>query len=451
MHQLLIIDDEPAICASLTFALEDSFQVSEAHCADEGLQVIRSREFDIVLLDLKLGLDDGIEVLKQIKAEKPSMVVIIMTAFGSIQSSVSAMRAGAFYYLTKPIDMDELQMLLSKAADYLNLESKVQYLNNKLTEVYEVGGIIGQSAAMQRVVAQIEKLRNVDANVLITGESGTGKELVAKALHFGGTRKNEAFEAINCAAIPLELLESELFGHEKGAFSGAIQRRKGLFELANGGTIFLDEIGEMDLKLQAKLLRVVQDKEILPVGSEQRKKVDVRILAATNRDPQQLLREGKFREDLFFRLNVVNIHLPALRERPEDIPSLVKFFFKKYSRKMGRSIPRIDEAALAALKQHPYQGNVRELENIIEKTMVFLSGEEVRLDDLPMEVRLGPLSNRAAQAGELIPVRIGQDLDTIQKNVILATLNHFQGNKLKTAEVLKISERKLWYKLKEYE
>ncbi|NMC30965.1 MAG: sigma-54-dependent Fis family transcriptional regulator [Veillonellaceae bacterium] len=451
MHQLLIIDDEPAICASLTFALEDSFQVSEAHSAEEGLQAIRNREFDIVLLDLKLGLDDGIETLKQIKAEKPRMVVIIMTAFGSIQSSVAAMRAGAFYYLTKPINMDELQMLLGKAADYLNLESKVQYLNNKLTEIYEVGGIIGQSAAMQRVVAQIEKLCNVGANVLITGESGTGKELVAKALHFGGTRKNEAFEAINCAAIPLELLESELFGHEKGAFSGAIQRRKGLFELANGGTIFLDEIGEMDLKLQAKLLRVVQDKEILPVGSEQRKKVDVRILAATNRDPQQLLREGKFREDLFFRLNVVNIHLPALRERPEDIPPLVRFFFEKYSRKMGRSIPRIDEAALAALKQHPYQGNVRELENIIEKTMVFLSGEEVRLDDLPMEVRPGPLSNRATQAGELIQVRIGQDLDTIQKNVILATLNHFQGNKLKTAEVLKISERKLWYKLKEYE
>ena len=342
MYRLLIIDDEPAICASLSFALEDSFVVAEAHSAAEGLQVIGSREFDVVLLDLKLGLDDGVDVLKQIKAEKPRMVVIMMTAFGSIHSSVAAMKAGAFYYLTKPINMDELRMLLGKATGYLDLESKVQYLNNKLTEVYEVGGIIGQSTAMQQVVAQIEKLRNVDANVLITGESGTGKELVAKALHFGGARKNEAFEAINCAAIPLELLESELFGHEKGAFSGAIQRRKGLFELADGGTIFLDEIGEMDLKLQAKLLRVVQDKEILPVGSEQRKKVDVRILAATNRDPRQLLREGKFREDLFFRLNVVNIHLPALRERPDDIPPLVQFFFTKYSRKMGRTVPKLE-------------------------------------------------------------------------------------------------------------
>ena len=451
MYRLLIIDDEPAICASLSFALEDSFLVAEAHSAAEGLRAIGSREFDIVLLDLKLGLDDGVEVLKQIKAEKPRMAVIMMTAFGSIHSSVAAMKAGAFYYLTKPINMDELRMLLGKATGYLDLESKVQYLNNKLTEVYEVGGIIGQSTAMQRVVAQIEKLRNVDANVLITGESGTGKELVAKALHFGGARKNEAFEAINCAAIPLELLESELFGHEKGAFSGAVQRRKGLFELADGGTIFLDEIGEMDMKLQAKLLRVVQDKEILPVGSEQRKKVDVRILAATNRDPRQLLREGKFREDLFFRLNVVNIHLPALRERPDDIPPLVKFFFKKYSRKMGRSVPVIDEAALAALAHHPYQGNVRELENIIEKTMVFLSGDAVRLDDLPLEVRQRSFQDKVTPTGELIPVRIGQDMDTIQKNVILATLGHFQGNKQKTAEVLKISERKLWYKLKEYE
>jgi len=451
MYRLLIIDDEPAICASLSFALEDSFLVAEAHSAAEGLRAIGSREFDIVLLDLKLGLDDGVEVLKQIKAEKPRMAVIMMTAFGSIHSSVAAMKAGAFYYLTKPINMDELRMLLGKATGYLDLESKVQYLNNKLTEVYEVGGIIGQSTAMQRVVAQIEKLRNVDANVLITGESGTGKELVAKALHFGGARKNEAFEAINCAAIPLELLESELFGHEKGAFSGAVQRRKGLFELADGGTIFLDEIGEMDLKLQAKLLRVVQDKEILPVGSEQRKKVDVRILAATNRDPRQLLREGKFREDLFFRLNVVNIHLPALRERPDDIPPLVKFFFKKYSRKMGRSVPVIDEAALAALAHHPYQGNVRELENIIEKTMVFLSGDAVHLDDMPLEVRQRSFQDKVTPTGELIPVRIGQDMDTIQKNVILATLGHFQGNKQKTAEVLKISERKLWYKLKEYE
>lgn len=451
MYRLLIIDDEPAICASLSFALEDSFVVAEAHSASEGLRAIGNRDFDVVLLDLKLGLDDGVDVLKQIKAEKPGMVVIMMTAFGSIHSSVAAMKAGAFYYLTKPINMDELRMLLGKATGYLDLESKVQYLNNKLTEVYEVGGIIGQSIAMQQVVAQIEKLRNVDANVLITGESGTGKELVAKALHFGGARKNEAFEAINCAAIPLELLESELFGHEKGAFSGAIQRRKGLFELADGGTIFLDEIGEMDLKLQAKLLRVVQDKEILPVGSEQRKKVDVRILAATNRDPRQLLREGKFREDLFFRLNVVNIHLPALRERPDDIPPLVKFFFAKYSRKMGRSLPKIEEAALVALTHHPYQGNVRELENIIEKTMVFLSGDAVNLDDLPLEVRQRSFSDKVTPTGELIPVWIGQDMDNIQKNVILATLDHFQGNKQKTAEVLKISERKLWYKLKEYE
>ena len=316
MRQLLIVDDEPAICASLLFALEDEFRVFEAYTADDALDAIRQKEIEIVLLDLKLGNSDGLQVLQQIKAEKQGIVIIMMTAFGSIHSSVAAMKTGAFYYITKPIDMDELRMLLAKAVEYLSLESRVQYLNNKLTEVYEVEGIIGKSATMRQVTAQIDKLRNVDANVLITGESGTGKELVAMALHYGGNRRNEPFEVVNCAAIPLDLLESELFGHEKGAFTGATQRRKGLFELADRGTIFLDEISELDQRLQAKLLRVVQEKEIMPVGSGQRKKIDVRIICATNRDLRQLVAAGKIREDLFFRLNVVNINLPALRERP---------------------------------------------------------------------------------------------------------------------------------------
>lgn len=451
MHQILIVDDEPAICASLCFALEDEFKVHEAHSAEEALLTIGRKEIDIVLLDLKLGASDGVDVLKRMKAEKPHLIILIMTAFGSIQSSVTAMQAGAFYYITKPINMDELHMLLGKAVEYINLESRVQYLNNKLTEVYEVDGIIGKSAAMRQVVAQIEKLRNVEANVLITGESGTGKELVAKALHYGGIRRNEPFEVVNCAAIPIDLLESELFGHEKGAFSGATQRRKGLFEMADRGTIFLDEIGEMDLRLQAKLLRVVQEKEIMPVGSGQRKKINVRILCATNRNMSQLVSGGGFREDLFFRLNVVNIHLPALRERKEDIPLLIDSFIAKYNREMGRTVLKIDAAAVRALVRHEYRGNVRELENIIEKSMVFLNGEQLTLEDLPLEIRQPSSLMPPGAKSEMIPVVLGQDLQTIQRTAILATLKHFGGDKQKTAEILKISERKLWYKLKEYE
>ena len=452
MRYLLIVDDEPAICASLSFALEDEFRVFEAHTAQAALAAVRQKDIDIVLLDLKLGQTDGMEVLQQMKREKPALVIIMMTAFGSIHSSVAAMKAGAFYYITKPLDMDELRMLLGKAIEYLGLESRVQYLNSKLTEAYEVDGIVGKSALMRQVLVQIEKLRQLDVNVLITGESGTGKELAAMALHYGGVRRNEPFEVVNCAAIPLELLESELFGHEKGAFTGALQRRKGLFERADRGTVFLDEIGELDQRLQAKLLRVVQEKEIMPVGSGQRKKIDVRILSATNRDLKQLVAAGKFREDLYFRLNVVNIHLPALRERPEDIPPLVEAFVTKYNRKMGRSVLKIEAAAIEALVRHDYRGNVRELENIIEKALVFLSGDVLTLQDLPPEVRSPVGTTLQVESGDraVITLAVGQDMATIQRQAILATLQHCGGDKQKAAELLKISERKLWYKLKEY-
>ena len=452
MRHLLIVDDEPAICASLSFALEDEFRVFEAHTAQIALAAVRQKDIDVVLLDLKLGQTDGMEVLQQMKREKPALVIIMMTAFGSIHSSVAAMKAGAFYYITKPLDMDELRMLLGKAIEYLGLESRVQYLNSKLTEAYEVDGIVGKSALMRQVLVQIEKLRQLDVNVLITGESGTGKELAAMALHYGGVRRNEPFEVVNCAAIPLELLESELFGHEKGAFTGALQRRKGLFERADRGTVFLDEIGELDQRLQAKLLRVVQEKEIMPVGSGQRKKIDVRILSATNRDLKQLVAAGKFREDLYFRLNVVNIHLPALRERPEDIPPLVEAFVAKYNRKMGRSVLKIEAAAIEALVRHDYRGNVRELENIMEKALVFLSGDVLTLQDLPPEVRSPVGTTLQVESGDraVITLAVGQDMATIQRQAILATLQHCGGDKQKAAELLKISERKLWYKLKEY-
>lgn len=452
MHKILIVDDEPAICASLAFALEETYTVFTAGSTDEALAIIAAQEIDIVLLDLKLGGEDGLEALSRIKRYDDSIIVIIMTAYGSIKSSVAAMKAGAFYYLTKPINMDELSMLLVNAREYRGMRSRVQYLNHKLTEFYEISGMVGKSAAMRQILSQIDKARQVDSNVLITGESGTGKELVAKALHYLSARRQEPFEVVNCAAIPTELLESELFGYEKGAFTGAVQRKKGLFELADRGTIFLDEIGEMDMKMQAKLLRVVQEKEIVPLGCGQRRKIDVRIICATNRDLKKMIAEGKFREDLYFRLNVVTINLPPLRERREDIPLLVEHFIGKYNKKMARQIKSIEPEALRLLSKYEFKGNVRELENIIERAMVFAEDSTLRVSNLPAEVREagGEEGGSRAEAGLLIPVYIGDDLKLVERKVITRTLQHFRGDKAKCAQVLKISERKLWYKIKEY-
>ncbi|SDF67932.1 sigma-54-dependent transcriptional regulator [Sporolituus thermophilus] len=452
MYKVLIVDDEPAICASLAFALEETYTVFTAGSTDEALAIIAAQEIDIVLLDLKLGGEDGLEALSRIKRYDDSIIVIIMTAYGSIKSSVTAMRAGAFYYLTKPINMDELSMLLVNAREYRGMRSRVQYLNHKLTEFYEISGMVGKSAAMRQILSQIDKARQVDSNVLITGESGTGKELVAKALHYLSARRQEPFEVVNCAAIPTELLESELFGYEKGAFTGAVQRKKGLFELADRGTIFLDEIGEMDMKMQAKLLRVVQEKEIVPLGCGQRRKIDVRIICATNRDLKKMIAEGKFREDLYFRLNVVTINLPPLRERREDIPLLVEHFIGKYNKKMARQIKSIEPEALRLLSKYEFKGNVRELENIIERAMVFAEDSTLRVSNLPAEVREagGEEGGSRAEASLLIPVYIGDDLKLVERKVITRTLQHFRGDKAKCAQVLKISERKLWYKIKEY-
>ena len=450
-YKLLIVDDEPAITASLQFALEDEFQVLVANNGADARDIVAAGEIDIVLLDLKLGAEDGIEVLRQIKMISERTVVIIMTAYGSIRSSVGAMKSGAFYYITKPIDREELNMLLVNAGEYLRLQSQVRYLHEKLSQVHEASGLIGQSTAMREVIRQIEKVRDIESNVLIAGESGTGKELVAKAIHYSGRRRNEPFEVVNCAAIPGELLESELFGHEKGAFTGAVQRKKGLFALADKGTLFLDEIGEMDLRLQAKLLRVVQEKEICPLGSGVRQKVNVRIVCATNRNLQQAVARGQFREDLFFRLNVIQVPLPPLRERREDIAALTAHFVAKYNREMGRNISGPDPEVLAALMAYDWRGNVRELENLIERAIVFAEGRELVLSDLPAEV--ARCRNRAAPATDrrLIPVYVGEDWKTVEEKLIRATLKACGDDKPQAAQILKISERKLWYKIKEYE
>ena len=449
---ILIVDDEEAIRTSLTFALEDRFRVFSADCGQKALDCLQANDVGIVLLDLVLGSESGLNILQQIKSRHEQVIVIMMTAFGSIKTSVDAIKSGAFYYVTKPIDMNDLNAILANALELIGMRTRVQYLNQKLFQASELSGMIGRSPAMSQVMKDIERVRNADSSVLIVGESGTGKELVARAIHHGSRRSNEAFEVLNCAAIPADLLESELFGFEKGAFSGATHRKRGIFELADGGTLFLDEIAEMDIKLQAKLLRAVQEKEIMPLGSGQRRKVDVRIVAATNRNLKKMLESGAFREDLYFRLNVVSIATPPLRERREDIPLLVAHFIRKYNQKMGRQIQSVAPAALDALMRYEFKGNVRELENIIERAIVFSDGNQLEADSLPADIwPAREVSLSTATAEGLVPVRVGEKLSSVEKKLILATLRHFKGDKAATAGALRISERKLWYKLKEYQ
>lgn len=447
MDTILIIDDEKSICTSLEFALEDNYRVLTCQDPVKALKIIKEEEISLVLLDLKIGEFDGISVLQKIKKINNDIIVIIMTAYGSIKSSVDAMRAGAYYYITKPVDIEELKLLILKALDYANLNNEVRRLNSKLNEKFGIQGIIGRSKRMREIFEIIDKVKDIDSNVLITGESGTGKELVAKAIHYQGKRKHFHFEAINCAAIPSQLLESELFGYEKGAFTGALQRKKGKFQLADKGTIFLDEIGEMDLSIQSKLLRVLQDRTITPLGSNQEYKVDIRVIAATNKDLETAIQEGAFREDLFYRLNVITINMPPLRERREDIPLLADHFIKKYNTALNKKVKGIEPSALEVLENYDYKGNVRELENIIERAIALTDNNKITVDDLPLNTLAAARDGREE---DIIPVYYGESLKMVEKKVILETLKRCKGNRQRASDILGITERTLRNKLKEY-
>lgn len=451
MAKILIIDDERAICSSLQFALEDDYEVKATTSPQEGLEWIKQDRFDLCLLDLKIGEVDGIQVLTELKKLQPDLLVIMMTAYGSISSSVEAIKKGAYSYLTKPLHMEELFSLLKQAMQFLELNRQVEYLSKELGKKYRYEGLIGKSPLMQNVFQLIDKVKDIDTNVLITGESGTGKELVARAIHFSGKRKKEHFEVVNCAAIPEHLLESELFGHEKGAFTGAVTRREGKFQLAQNGTIFLDEIGDMPLSLQAKLLRVLQQREVTPLGSDKTIKLNVRIIAATNRDLKQAVQEERFREDLYFRLNVIEIALPPLRERRQDLPFLCQHFIQLFRQSLGKEIKGISSEAYQALMDYDYPGNVRELANIIESAMVIADGEYIELKDLPDEVRKDPpLLINPADVETSVKALVGLPLKEIEKMVILETLKRNNQHRKKTATMLGISERGLREKLKQY-
>lgn len=446
--KILIIDDEAAICVSLRYALGRDYDLKAVTSEEEALTALAQDSFDLVLLDLMLGNQDGVEVLQKIKEYAPDIVVIIMTAHGSISSSVSAMKKGAFTYLTKPLDIEELKIFIQQGLNYQRLNRKVSYLSDELQGRYQYGGMIGKSPVMQSVYELVAKLKDVDTPVVVTGESGTGKELVARAMHYMGSRKNEHFVDINCAAIPESLLEMEFFGYKRGAFTGATTDKKGKFEVADKGTIFLDEIGDMPITLQGKLLRVLQEKQFTPIGSNENKTIDVRVVAATNRDLWQLVQDGKFRNDLYFRLNVITIRLPPLRERKQDIPMLASKFIVQLNDEHKREVKGITKEAERILLTYDYPGNVRELQNIIEFAMIMCNDAYIEASDLPKNVR------EAAQSGQIpfetgIHTEVGT-LREIEKHAIIQSMERNNGNQRKTAEELGISERGLHNKLKEY-
>ena len=444
--RVLVVDDEQnARDALKTLLTEEGFEVAEAADGEDALAKMHAFSPDAILADVRMPRMDGMTLLKKARSEGSDSVFVMMTAFASIQAAVEAMREGAENYLTKPLDVNAVVVVLEKALEKRRLVRETQTLKERLRERYRFHNIVGDSPELQAVFDVIKRAAPSRATVLLLGESGTGKELVAQAIHEESPRASKPFVKVNCAALSESLLESELFGHEKGSFTGAVGRREGRFELADNGTLFLDEIGEISASLQVKLLRVLQQREFERVGGTSTLKIDVRLVAATNRDLAAEVKAGHFREDLFYRLNVVAVTLPPLRRRKGDIPSLVAHFIERFSKSYGKEIRGLAPGTLNALLAHDWPGNVRELENVIERAVVLAAGQHLTTDDLPPTL-LGPRP-RARTEGSLIP---GASLREIEREAILRTLEMVGGSTSRAAEVLGISVRKIQYRLKEY-
>lgn len=451
-RKILIIDDELSTCTLLSLALRENYDTKYSTTPKEGIDMVKDESFDVVLLDLILGDEDGIEVLKKIKEYDKSIAVIVITAFGSIKSSVDAMKNGAFTYLSKPLDIEELIVFIEQALTVRRLNDDVGFLHNELKQRYLYQEMVGKSRKMHHVYDLILKLKDIDSNVIITGESGTGKELVARAIHNSGKRSSERFVVLNCAAIPENLLETELFGHKRGTFTGAIQDRKGKFEIANHGTIFLDEIGDMHLGLQSKLLRVIQEKEFTVLGSSEVKKVDVRIIAATNRNLPEMMQEGLFREDLYYRLSVMNIEMPALRERKEDIPLLINHFIRQFNMEQNKAVKKVSSEAEKLLLKYNYPGNVRQLANILEYAMILSTSDIIDAVHLPIEVKNKTVGGKTQISEDLLEDFFdGKTIKQIEHYAIKTSLRKNAGRRDLTAKELGISVRNLQNKIKEYE
>ena len=447
MH-ILVIDDEKSQREILKDILVDAgYSVVIAENGEQGIHYAVNDKFNLILTDLKMPGKDGLDVLKEIRQSDPEMQVIIMTAFGTIPGAVNAIKGGAYDYLTKPFKKDELLHVVSRAVERNKLITENRKLKDEIKKRYHYQNIIGKSPAMREIYRLIERIKDIDSTVLISGESGTGKELVARAIHFSGKRNKGPFVALNCGAIPESLIESELFGHEKGSFTGADKSHTGKFEQAHGGTIFLDEIGTMRADLQIKLLRVLQDKKVERVGSTQSTKLDVRVLAATNDDLESRVKQGAFRTDLYHRLNVFHIKLPRLIDRKDDILLLANHFINKYTERYGKHQIALTQAALKALESYAFPGNVRELENIIERAIVLTRGKVITLNDLPMNIK-GFKEEKTL--GSLDEGTLTEQVETLEKQLIYDALQESGGNQTKAGKLLGLTERNLRYKLKKY-
>lgn len=441
---VLIIDDEKNIREGLAAALEmEGYTVALAADGKQGLARMVKGDIDLVITDLRMPEVSGEQVLAKVAAENPGVPVIVLTGHGSIDSAVEAMRNGAYDFLTKPLNLDQLILIVQRALESRELAIKHRELLEQLNSRKSFESIIGKSAEMQKIFATVRKAADSKASVLITGESGVGKELIANALHNLSPRRDKPLIKVHCAALSENLLESELFGHEKGAFTGAVARKRGRFELAAGGTIFLDEIGEIDQNVQIKILRVLQDKRFERVGGEETIEVDVRVIAATNRDLEKEIADGRFREDLYYRLNVVHIHVPPLRERRDDIPLLIASFLQEFAKENGKKIEGIDARARSALYKFDWPGNIRQLRNCLESAVVMCSSSVITLEDLPPSI---------AGSGEdaLISIPAGIPMEEAEKILIQQNLAINKGNKSKTADILGIGRKTLHRKLDEY-
>jgi two-component system response regulator PilR (NtrC family) len=452
--RILVVDDEESIREFLEIMLKkENYEVTTAEDGQRAKDILSKKSFDMVISDMQMPHVTGIELLKYVKETYPDIVFMMITAFGTTETAVDAMKMGAYDYVTKPFKIDEVRLNIANALRSKNLETEVRVLKKELVKEYSFQNMIGNSAAMHSIFDLVRRVSQSPINILVTGESGTGKEVVAKAIHYNGPLKDRPFVTINCGAIPENLMESEMFGHKKGSFTGAIVDKVGLFEVADGGTLFLDEVGELPMSIQVKLLRAIQERIIRRVGATDDMKIEVRIIAATNRNLEEMVAKGTFRQDLFYRLNVINIKTPSLRERADDIPLLAAHFLKKYNEKLSKSISGISTEAMDILKAYNYPGNVRELENMIERTVALEAGSTILPESLPPIVNTTS-GRKMASSQEIEMGDSGLDLDKvmgqIEKELLIKAIHAAGGVKKKAAKLLQISFRSMRYRIEKY-
>jgi len=439
--RILVVDDEKIVCESCKRILEEEgYEVETALSGREAFERMKENPFDIVITDLKMPGIDGMEVLRTFRKDYPDSIIIMITGFSTVETAVEAMKLGAFDYIPKPFTPDEVAIVVRKAIEKKNLVLENIYLRQELQEKYGFHNIVGKSKKMQEIYRIIAKVAVTDSTVLIYGQSGTGKELTARAIHFNSTRREKQFVPVDCAVLSENLLESELFGHVRGSFTGAVTTKPGLFEVADGGTVFLDEVGNISLSIQAKLLRVLQEREFTPVGGTKVKKVDIRLIAATNKDLEKMIKEEAFREDLYYRLNIVPIYLPTLKERQEDIPLLAVHFLKKYAEEMGKTVKGFTPEAMEKMMRYPWPGNIRELENVVERTVVMIDDEMVRVEHLILpgqqekEISENQIPATSEELKEIKKHMREKAVEDIEKAFVLSALERHQWNVTRAAE-----------------